>query len=853
MKKTVKRILLLIMVFLMVGLTAIVVTIYKNNGRESQSTLHAAEYPIIRLIYGEEYAHELHGYTEKMAPVTVRDSITPLSEERILPIEIETYGQTVGAVSYQIRSLDGSHLVEDTQVASFQQQNGVMTANLQISNLIEENTEYFLTIELDMNEHPVYYYSRIIYGKSMYTTELLHFVEEFSNATFDSKQAADFGIANYLQTDSSISASDFSYTNIHSTKSMVTWGDWKPQRVGEIKRKITELSDTQMSVLLTYSIQTPDDPIHIYDVEEFFCVRYRNDRVYLLDYERQVKQELSIDKESLENGSLRLGITKEDCQVIQVKGEKDKKIKQVAFAYDGEVWSYRPEMNQIKQLFSFEENGDEDIRNQYGEYDLQIVHATENGDVDFLVYGYMNRGDHEGSVGISFYRYIETEDMLEEKFFIPVAVSSQMLCSDLGELTYVNQNDMCYFLYGDSIYSVDLVSGECMEVTNRAKVGMYAKNKKGNLVAWQDGEDETFPDQIQVLNMDTGEIKSIQAQEGEYLKLNDFIENDLVYGIGKKEDVVMEAGMIVRYPMYALEIVDAQKQLNVETRYEVDGIYILEVQVTENQVSMKRAMKGTDGTYQETNDDMLLLNFKEGEEDTDFVTAKISDTKKREYYLNLGIENSETLSVRNQIPMIKQTNNQHRVDLPNVHENETGYYVFARGGLMSREGMLNEAISKAYDAMGVVVDSNQTYLWTRDTRDVYKTLTLGLQEAASNEESLAAVLSMVIQYEGGGSVDTERALYEQKSVYQILTESLPEKKVVDLQGCTISHLLYYVNENHPVVAITGEGSAKVILGYDSSNVTIYDPFGNQTYKMSQDEATRAFTTFGNRFFSFVTP
>ena len=80
----------------------------------------------------------------------------------------------------------------------------------------------------------------------MYTTELLHFVEEFSNATFDSKQAADFGIANYLQTDSSISASDFSYTNIHSTKSMGTWGDWKPQRVGEIKRKITELSDTQM-------------------------------------------------------------------------------------------------------------------------------------------------------------------------------------------------------------------------------------------------------------------------------------------------------------------------------------------------------------------------------------------------------------------------------------------------------------------------------------------------------------------------------------------------------------------------------------------------------------------------------
>ena len=60
---------------------------------------------------------------------------------------------------------------------------------------------------------------------------------------------------------------------------------------------------------------------------------------------------------------------------------------------------------------------------------------------------------------ISFYRYIEEEGSLEEKFFIPVTVSSQMLRADLGELTYVNQSDMCYFLYGNSIYSVDLTSG----------------------------------------------------------------------------------------------------------------------------------------------------------------------------------------------------------------------------------------------------------------------------------------------------------------------------------------------------------------------------------------------------------
>ncbi len=150
---------------------------------------------------------------------------------------------------------------------------------------------------------------------------------------------------------------------------------------------------------------------------------------------------------------------------------------------------------------------------------------------------------------------------MEEKFFIPVTVSSQMLRADLGELTYVNQSDMCYFLYGNSIYSVDLTSGECVEVTNRAQKGMYAKNDRENLVAWQDGEDENFPDTIQVLNMDSGEITSITAAEGEYVKLEDFIQNDLGYGIGRIADAVTESGMVTQYPMYALEIVDAENQM----------------------------------------------------------------------------------------------------------------------------------------------------------------------------------------------------------------------------------------------------------------------------------------------------
>ncbi len=119
---------------------------------------------------------------------------------------------------------------------------------------------------------------------------------------------------------------------------------------------------------------------------------------------------------------------------------------------------------------------------------------------------------------------------------------------------------------------------------------------------------------------------------------------------------------------------------------------------------------------------------------------------------------------------------------------------------------------------------------------------------------LAAALRMMIQYEGGGQVDTAGASGKSEvGAIKFWQRPLPEQMVLDVRDVPVPHLLYYINENHPVVALTGDGSARVILGYDSSTVTVYDPFGNQTYTMSQDEATQSFAAFGNRFFQLRAP
>ena len=51
----------------------------------------------------------------------------------------------------------------------------------------------------------------------------------------------------------------------------------------------------------------------------------------------------------------------------------------------------------------------------------------EGGNIDFLVYGYMNRGAYEGYVGIILYRFYSLDNRIEELTYIPTNLTYQFL------------------------------------------------------------------------------------------------------------------------------------------------------------------------------------------------------------------------------------------------------------------------------------------------------------------------------------------------------------------------------------------------------------------------------------------
>ena len=54
--------------------------------------------------------------------------------------------------------------------------------------------------------------------------------------------------------------------------------------------------------------------------------------------------------------------------------------------------------------------------NDYSQHDIDLVRVSKNGDIDFVLYGYMNRGEHEGCVGTAVYHYSSEQNVIEENF-----------------------------------------------------------------------------------------------------------------------------------------------------------------------------------------------------------------------------------------------------------------------------------------------------------------------------------------------------------------------------------------------------------------------------------------------------
>ena len=112
----------------------------------------------------------------------------------------------------------------------------------------------------------------------------------------------------------------------------------------------------------------------------------------------------------------------------------------------------------------------------------------------------------------------------------------------------------------------------------------------------------------------------------------------------------------------------------------------------------------------------------------------------------------------------------------------------------------------AYETAGAVVDDDGHYIWRRTIRSVRNQIMAITEEEATEDGSpLAVCLDTILKFEGV-SRNTQRRLENGESAFSILETELSEYVILDLSGCPLDAVLYYVNMDIPVLATLQDGA-----------------------------------------------
>ncbi len=815
--------------------------ILNRNNQGITAEMADCTFPTITALYKGQPLNRMYGYADELSPGGIRSSLTFLNEQNKLDIQIQTFGTAVHGIRYQVRSMDMERLIEDTPVEGFQETEGRIDVNLNIQDLLEDNKDYLLVILLDTEvDQNIYYYTRIRKDGEYFAEEYLNFAKNFHDKTRNKNSGDD--IIRYLESSSEGDNSSFQSVNIHSSYDLVTWGDLEILSMEDVDVSLQDLNNQTAVITIDYMIilKNSNDELEHYDVSEYYRLRYTRNRMYLLDFERTMNQFFEIENGVIYSTAVQLGITDSNVQYMSTKDAKT-----VSFVQEGELFSYNSSEHSLAKVFGFwKQNGDVRYRND--QHRIQIINVDEKGSMDFVIYGYMNRGIHEGKVGVSVCHYDGATNSTEEYVFLESDKSYQILKEEVGQLVYINQKGRFYIHLQKNIYEIDKNSKQIVKLAENIELNEFAVSSDHSLLVIQNEKDLAASVGLNYMDLKSGKDKTISCQENERIRPIGFIGTDFIYGLARIEDIYQDGTGQTVFPMYKIMIVNTKGEVKKE--YEPGGIYVLQAYIEDHILKLNRAVKAENG-YTAAAEDQIIHNAGKTK---DGITLKsiTTDRKKREYQLDFGF----SLSTRKKKclkPKEVLLENVKNLVLEKNEDLSIYYYVYSKGNLDNMYISATDAVLNADESAGVVVNQKQEYIYERIRRQTQQQIS-GVETVsiASGYHSLEACLISILRFNGNGA-DAREMLQQGMSPQQILQQELGRDKVVNLTGTPLDKVLYCIDRGYPVLAAVPDGNYVLLVGYNELNTIVMDPVKGTTGYVGMNDSRAMFEAAGNSFVACI--
>jgi hypothetical protein len=816
MKKGLIKVGVLLLLFLAaVGGTAVIINREKTVGvrKMEEPTL-----PVVYMKVADTLINPMYGHAYEMEQQYMRDGLTPLPTTRELTVVIDPMNSSIESVEYRVSTADGTTVVEESKISSLKEEEEYQSAQFQLETPILMNQEYTLRFDVTLKGGKTYYYyTRLIQRAGLNTSQYLDFVQDFYQKCLSEETSSD--LKTYLEPDETQTNSTYTNLNIHSSFEMITWGDMNVKLEKKAVPVIKDINETTCSISLDYVISDQhsqeDEKIpDYYNVSDFYRMRYSQSRVMLLDFERNAQELYDGENTELTSNGINLGVAD---KTIQYQSNQNADI--AAFVQEGELWSYNRSANKTTQIFSFR-NSNLDIRSNLQEHGIKIVRVEESGDIDFVVYGYMNEDVHEGEVGIGVYHYGSELNQVDEQMFIPMKTSYEYLKSDMELLSYVTQDDMLYLLLEDDLYQVDIKSKTYTIIQKEIQKDCYAISKSQASIAWMNEMVENGSSTITVMNLENSESYQISAGAGQKIKALGFMNEDFIYGLANDADIVTDNAGNTTFAMSTIRIERFGGEVIKE--HHEDNVWVSSVKLQEGLLEMER-VQWENNAYVAIDSDHIMNNLQTSKES---VNMRLITTERKA--TQIGLDFDKNISNKNVLYVTSNLidkENAPTLDIELIRQESNIYYVYARGVLDSTWTKASDAILRADAQLGVVLNRQQQYVWERGNRaDAY---TINLEDVPP------VVLS--------GTID-------ENTLQQSLGEGYT---MLNMTGCTLDSVLYQVSQGNPVIAKVSDAINVVIIGYNAKNTILYYPATQEQGYFGKQDSTSLFSSAGNVFIGYM--
>ena len=777
--------------------------------------MNDAVLPEVMVQFGDVLTNRMYGYRQPMEADFVRDSVTPLDTTKKLTLVVNPYDTKVRNLSYEIRTSDGSKVMENRTIKSLETgSDGYLRTEIEISSGLLMNQEYSLQITLSTNHGDAYYYTRVVSRSATYTEQYAKFADDFVQMSLDKTRADN--LAAYLETSDSASSRNFAGLNINSPLADISWGNLNPQLSKAGIPVIKDINETTASISIEYEIsaQNENGNTEYYLVTDFYRMRYDETRIRLLDFKRSASEIFDPSLSVISNSGLLLGVRSKDVDYLT---NEDGSV--TAFTQNGDIWSYVPDTGKFVEIFTFRKDTESDFRDARVEHDIKLLSVENNGDVDFMVYGYMNRGAHEGYSGVGIYHYNNDQGAIEEQVFIPCTESFEFLQEDLGTLSYVNQRGQLFIMIAGNLYQINIEENTYEVLADHIDSDDFGVSVTNAHAAWK-SESGDYAGQIEFIDFDTMERRRIAPEASQKLDLLGFMNEDLIYGIVLDGDTLPNATgyMIDGITTFRIEGFDG----TVKKEYHQDGLYVAGVTVGTTLMEFTLVQKSGD-IYKGVKKDNIMNNSTAA---TDKTSVEQTSSSRQGVIVRLTFEDSPSseeplilyAKVRNAGEKVVDI----QVDKSSVEE---VYYVYAGGGLDSVWTDPAKAVQRADKQTGVVLNRAQQYVWERGNMKTQITLN------TTDIPEIIRTASLDVQNLQNGLGDSA--------------------KVTDLTGCSLENVLYEVSAQRAVIARTGSDSSVVIVGYDQYNTYLLDPSTGEVKPYGMNDSTALFKNAGNMFITYL--